>query len=111
MTTGFEPWSFVNTVVTAALPNEPQPLPYIFIISFNGLSYPLFLKYVPILASFCLFSSFTYSNINHIFNNVNWKSIDGVLGIRTQSHMMICAIGTTELWPLWITQKCLQSFL
>ena len=52
MTTGFEPWSFVNTVVTAALPNEPQPLPYI--VSFNGLNYPLFLKYVPILASFCL---------------------------------------------------------
>ena len=30
--------------------------------------------------------------------NTNWKSIDGVLGIRTQGRRMVGADETTELW-------------
>ena len=53
-----------------------------------------FLKNGPILAFFCLFSSFSHYN----FNNTNWKSIDGVLGFRTRGRMMVGADDTTELW-------------
>ena len=37
-----------------------------------------------------------FSNYN--FNNTNWKSVDGVLGIRTQGRRMDGADETTELW-------------
>ena len=43
---------------------------------------------------FCLFSSFSHYN----FNNTNWKSISGVLGIRTRGCRMVGADNTTELW-------------
>ena len=43
---------------------------------------------------FRLFSSFSCYNSN----NTNWKSIDGVLGIRTQGRRMVGADETTELW-------------
>ena len=46
-------------------------------------------------ASFCLFSSYSHCN----FNNTNLKSIDGVLGIRTNGHRMVVgADDTTDLW-------------
>ena len=51
-----------------------------------------FLKNGPIPASFCLFSLFSHYNFN------NWKSIDGVLGIRTRGRRMVGADETTELW-------------
>ena len=47
---------------------------------------------------FRLFSSFSYSHINYNFNNTNWKSIDGVLGIRTRYCKMVVGDETTELW-------------
>ena len=43
---------------------------------------------------FCLFSFFSCCN----FNNTNWKSIDGVLGIQTWGCRMVGADETTELW-------------
>ena len=52
----------------------------------------VFLKNGPIPASFCLFSSFSRYNFN-----TNWKSIDGVLGIRTRGRRMVGADETTEL--------------
>ena len=64
-----------------------------------GLS---FLKNGPVPACFCLFLLFSRYN----FNNTNWKSVDGVLGIRTQGRRMVGADETTELWrPL-----CGQSY-
>ena len=53
----------------------------------------LFVFYGPIPASFCLFTSFSHYN----FNNTNWKSLDGVLGIWTLGHRMVGADKTTEL--------------
>ena len=44
-------------------------------------------------ASFCLFSSFSHYN----FNNTNWKSLDGVLGIWTHGRKMVGADETIEL--------------
>ena len=43
---------------------------------------------------FLLFSSFSHYN----FNNTNWKSTDGVLGIRTSSCRMVGTGNTMELW-------------
>ena len=43
---------------------------------------------------FCLFSFFSSYN----FNNTNWKSIDGVLGIGTRGRRMVGTDETTELW-------------
>ena len=43
---------------------------------------------------FLLFSSFSHYN----FNNTNWKSTDGVLGIRTRSCRMVGTGNTMELW-------------
>ena len=45
-------------------------------------------------AYFCLFSSFS----NYNFNNINEKSIDGVLEIWTRGCMIVGADNTTELW-------------
>ena len=42
---------------------------------------------------FCLFSSFS-----HHKSITNWKSVDGVLGIRTWGRRMLGADETTELW-------------
>ena len=53
-----------------------------------------FFKNGPISASFCLLSSFSHHN----FNNKNWKSTDGVLGIWTHGCRMVGADDTTELW-------------
>ena len=46
-------------------------------------------------ASFYLLSSFSRYN----FNNKNWKSLKGVLGIRTRGRRMVGADETTELRP------------
>ena len=46
----------------------------------------------PIPASFCLFLFFSCYNFN-----TNWKSIDGVLGIRTWGRRMVGADENTEL--------------
>ena len=46
------------------------------------------------MASFCLFSLFSWYN----FNNTNWKSVDGVLGIQTRGRKMVGTDETTELW-------------
>ena len=43
---------------------------------------------------FCLFLFFSSYN----FNNTNWKSIDGVLGIGTRGRRMVGTDETTELW-------------
>ena len=47
-------------------------------------------------ASFWLFSSFSRYN----FNNTNWKSVDGVLGLQTRGCRMVGECKTTELWRL-----------
>ena len=57
------------------------------------IAWETLLKNWPILASFCLFSFFSHYNFN-----TNWKSIDGVLGIRTWGRRMVGADKTTELW-------------
>ena len=56
-----------------------------------------------ILASFCLFSSFSHHN-----SNVKWrvKSIDVVLGDRTWGRRMVCADRSTEQ-PMAPTLKVL----
>ena len=43
-------------------------------------------------ASFCLFSSFSHHN-----SNINWKSVDFMLGDRTRGRRMV---GCTVLWWL-----------
>ena len=67
---------------------------FIKIPTLNHSNIFLFFKNGPIPASFCLFSYFSHYN----FNNTNWKSIDGVLGIRTHGHRMLGADKSTELW-------------
>ena len=47
----------------------------------------------PIPASFCLFSLFSRYNFN-----TNWKSVDGVHGIRRWGCRMVGTDETTELW-------------
>ena len=110
--TGFKP--------PIALQTEPPPLPentfftfckygailWLFILYFLLLPFSpdlpplifqsIFLKNGPIPASFCLVSSFSCYNVNY----TNWKSIHGVLGIRTRGRNMVGADKTTELW--WI---------
>ena len=49
-------------------------------------------KNEPILASFCVFSSFPHYNFN------NKIDVDGVLGIQTCSRMMVGTDNTKELW-------------
>ena len=56
----------------------------------------------PLPASFCLFSSFYQYNINY----TNWKSVDGVLGIRTCSCTIVG--DTTELWRTPQDKVCLD---
>ena len=49
---------------------------------------------------FNLFSFFSHS-INKFcfnFNNINWKSVDGALGIRTRGHSIKGKDITTELY-------------
>ena len=53
-----------------------------------------YFKNGPNPASFCFFMSFSRYN----FNNTNWKSIDGVLGMQTRGRRMVGADITTELW-------------
>ena len=57
---------------------------------------------------FPLFSSFYHSNIN--FHNINWKSVDDVLGIWTQGCRMVGTDETKELWrpPLHVTNFILN---
>ena len=52
-----------------------------------------FFKNGPISASFCIFPLFFLITISIIE-----KSIDGVLGNRTQGHRMVGTDETTELW-------------
>ena len=59
--------------------------------------YFILFKNGPIPASFCLFSSFSHYN----FNYSNWKSLGGVLGIRTQDCRMVGTDKTKEIWPLY----------
>ena len=47
-------------------------------------------------ASFCLFSYFSYDKYST--NTINEKSVDGVLGTRTQGSRMVGADESTELW-------------
>ena len=47
---------------------------------------------------FHLFLSFPHSNFIYNFNNTNWKSMYGVLGIRTLGSRMVGAEQTMELW-------------
>ena len=62
----------------------------------NSWEFPpnIFLKMGQSRPLFCLFSSFSHYN----FNNTNWKSVDGVLGIWTRGRRMVGADETTELW-------------
>ena len=70
------------------LTSVPQPLPSFF--------------KRPIPASFCLFSPFS-----HHKSNINWKSIDAVLGDRTRGRKMVGADGSTELVGLPVSFLCL----
>ena len=45
-------------------------------------------------------SLFTFSFSHYNVNNTNWKSIDGVLSIRTRGHRMVGADETSELFWL-----------
>ena len=65
-----------------------------------------FLKNGPIPASFFIFLSFSHYN----FNNTKYKSIVGVLGIRTPSCRMVGADDTTELWRLLAASTYLIPF-
>ena len=55
---------------------------------------------------FSLFLSFSHNN----FNNSNWKSIDGVLGIQTQGHRMVGTDKTTEVATLCVTLFAVLTF-
>ena len=79
-----------------ALPNEPQPQPWLSFKNDNG----------PIPASFRLFSSFSRYN----FNNTNWKKHRCC---AWDSNWMEGADETTELWrpsPLWLYFKAIVNF-
>ena len=52
-----------------------------------------FFKWVNPGLFFVLFLFFSCYNFN-----TNWKSVDGVLGIRTRGRRMVGADETTELW-------------
>ena len=56
-------------------------------------------KYGPNPASFCLFSSFSQYNDKYS-TKFDYKSVDGVLGIRTRDRRMVGANESTELWRL-----------
>ena len=60
----------------------------------GNLEYLFFKKMGQSRPLFCLISSFPH----YSFNNTNWKSIDGVLGIRTCNRMMVGIDNTMELW-------------
>ena len=70
-----------------------HPRDNIYLSSFSTSVSRYFKKNGPILASFCKFSSFSHHN-----SNINWKSIDVVIGDRTRACRMIGA--DTELWRL-----------
>ena len=73
----------------------PQVGPLASFTSQWGQTYnQTFFKKWPIQPSFCVFSSFSHHN----FNNTNWKSLDGELGIWTLGRRMVGADKTTELW-------------
>ena len=70
----------------------------------------LYKKYGPIPASFSFIFVFSHYNINHNFNNANWKNIDDVLGIRTLGRRMLGADDTTELSRLFCLLASIPTY-
>ena len=84
-------WILVLEATT--LPTEQQPLSQIYVCVCWVLEGFFFILNGPIPASFVYFRSFLVTISIQIE-----KSIDGVLGIRTQGRRMVGADKTTELW-------------
>ena len=82
----------LNLFITSALGTYVvTPLRHLVILNF-------FKKIWPIPASLCIFSSFSHHN----FNNTNWKSVDGALGIWTFGHRNHPVwVGTDKITELW----------
>ena len=81
-------------------PNSHIPITVQLTYCLTGLdSTKLFnlLKNGPNPASFCLFSFFSHDKFSTNLT-VNDKSVDGVLGTRTQCGRMVGADKSTELW-------------